>query len=202
VVYDTLPLTFAWFSCRPLGSRVMSAMLEPFQEGTLSVDPKWKEKFAKKMAGTKIDCSHTVFILTSNWGQHEIAEWCSSNTVRLNAETSFSWVQKPLIDDIVSPLVMDILKTDKNAGPASLAPLADYATFLTFMMGCKAGVCVCVCGVCVCVWVGVSATYYPVRLLFSAGTPQPYQFHYPLHAAHRDGEVRAHTCVSALFGIC
>lgn len=55
----------------------------------------------------KIDCKQCVWILTSNWGQQEIIDFCDDHKSRMHKKIDskdVTWVQKKLVEEILRPL--------------------------------------------------------------------------------------------------
>lgn len=57
--------------------------------------------------GHKIDCSQCIWIMTANWGQNEIIDFCEKNQQRMQKKIEskdVAWIQKNLVSKILRPL--------------------------------------------------------------------------------------------------
>ena len=80
--------------------KIFQSFLEPWNDGTLS-DP------GASGVG-KIDCKQCVWILTSNWGQSEIIDFCEEHKSRMYKkvdENDATWIQSNLVEKILRPLI-------------------------------------------------------------------------------------------------
>ena len=92
--------------------KIYQSFLEPWQDGTLSDQGAiagGRHMSQTSTGGQKIDCSQSVWIMTSNWGQREIIDFCDENKDRMQSkieEKDSSWIQKELVKKILRPLCM------------------------------------------------------------------------------------------------
>ena len=94
--------------------KIYQSFLEPWQEGTLT--DQGSQAQANSSGGNsrnansnKIDCSKTVWILTSNWGQDEIVQFASDHEERVYKrmdERDETWLHKKLVKEILHPIVL------------------------------------------------------------------------------------------------
>ena len=80
--------------------KIFQSFLEPWNDGTLS-DP------GASSVG-KIDCRQCVWVLTSNWGQSEIIDFCEEHKNRMYKkvdENDATWIQSNLVEKILRPLI-------------------------------------------------------------------------------------------------
>jgi hypothetical protein len=80
--------------------KIFQSFLESWNDGTLT-DP-------GASSSGKIDCSQTVWILTSNWGQREIIDFCEANKGRMHKKVDRNdapWIKKNLVTKILRPLI-------------------------------------------------------------------------------------------------
>jgi hypothetical protein len=82
--------------------KIFQSFLEPWNDGTLT-DPGASSR-------GKIDCSQTVWILTSNWAQQEIIDFCEANKSRMHKKVDRDdapWIKKNLVKQILRPLITE-----------------------------------------------------------------------------------------------
>ena len=88
----------------------------------------------------KIDCSQTIWILTSNWGQTEIIKFSQIHAARLEEKmddngVGLAWLRTELVGKILRPLVMEKF-TDVDYGEGTLQAIARrikcFVPFLPF----------------------------------------------------------------------
>ena len=90
--------------------KIYQSFLEPWQDGTLSDQGAMSggRCAASMSAGSnKINCSQTIWIMTSNWGQREIIDFCEKNKNRTQSKIDHkdvAWIQKQLVKKILRPL--------------------------------------------------------------------------------------------------
>lgn len=93
--------------------KIYQSFLEPWNDGTLS-DQGASSGLAKEASmgsttagGDKIDCSQFIWIMTANWGQGEIIDFCKNNKSRMQKKIDHkdvAWIQKHLVAKILWPL--------------------------------------------------------------------------------------------------
>ena len=92
------------------------SFLEPWQDGTLSDQGAMSggsagisQSSSSSVGGYKIDCSQSIWILTSNWGQREIIDFYEAHKNRMHTKTiqekDVAWIQKELVKKKLRPLV-------------------------------------------------------------------------------------------------
>jgi hypothetical protein len=95
--------------------KIYQSFLEPWQEGVLTDQGKTgsasRSSSSNKSSGNsnKIDCSKTVWILTSNWGQDEIVQFASDHQDRVYRKMDAkdeAWLQMNLVKKILQPIVL------------------------------------------------------------------------------------------------
>ena len=92
--------------------KIFQSFLEPWNDGKLSdqgassgtvngrADP-------GSAGGDKIDCSQCIWIMTSNWGQSTIIDFCEKNKARISKKVGsndVAWIQNDLVKKILRPL--------------------------------------------------------------------------------------------------
>ena len=106
--------------------KIYQSFLEPWQEGTLTDQGANAHRGNGSGGGgrggrgggrgansNKIDCSKTVWILTSNWGQEAIVDFAEANKERVYKrmdERDESWLQTELVEKILRPFVLQELR--------------------------------------------------------------------------------------------
>lgn len=83
--------------------KMYQSFLEPWQEGVIT-------DRGEGQAGRKIDCSKTIFLLTTNIGQEEIIKFYNDHvrkmeSAELQSEEDVEWIQKELVDAKLGPLL-------------------------------------------------------------------------------------------------
>jgi len=100
--------------------KIYQSFLEPWNDGSLSDQSAMSGGFtlfnnisSTSSGGSKIDCSQSIWILTSNWGQKEIIDFSETHKHRIYKEIDekdVDWIKKDLVQKILRPLVMRNLK--------------------------------------------------------------------------------------------
>ena len=95
--------------------KIYQSFLEPWQEGVLTDQGKNAHSgggygsTSRSGTSNKIDCSKTVWILTSNWGQDEIVQFAADNADRVYRkmdEQDEAWLHKHLVKKQLKPIVL------------------------------------------------------------------------------------------------
>ena len=90
--------------------KIYQSFLEPWNDGTLSDQGASSGRpgaNSTEAGGDKIDCSQCIWVLTSNWGQREIIDFCEKNKSRMQKKIDHkdvSWIQSTLVNKILRPL--------------------------------------------------------------------------------------------------
>ena len=94
--------------------KIYQSFLEPWNDGTLSDQSAVSGGYtpnggvsSTSSGGDKIDCSQSIWILTSNWGQNEIVDFSENNKARVHKkidQKDVAWIQKKLVGEILRPL--------------------------------------------------------------------------------------------------
>jgi hypothetical protein len=93
--------------------KIYQSFLEPWNDGTLSDQGAASGSGTTNLidttsaGGDKIDCTQCIWILTSNWGQHEIIDFCEKNKSRMHKKVDrkdVAWIQNDLVKKILRPL--------------------------------------------------------------------------------------------------
>lgn len=93
--------------------KIYQSFLEPWNDGTLSDQGalsgsnRGGAMASTSAGGDKIDCSQCIWILTSNWGQREIIDFCDKNRGRVQKKIDHkdvAWIKKHLVAKILRPL--------------------------------------------------------------------------------------------------
>ena len=96
------------------GKKIYQSFLETWDDGTLSDQSAlsgghnpFNRVASTSSGGNKIDCSQTIWILTSNWGQNEIIDFGDTHKERVHQridETHDAWLKHNLVTKILLPL--------------------------------------------------------------------------------------------------
>lgn len=94
--------------------KIYQSFLEPWNDGTLSdqgaLSGDYKaggKKSSASTGGEKIDCSQSIWIMTSNWGQNDIIAFGEKHKARVHEkidQKDVAWIQKNLVNKILRPL--------------------------------------------------------------------------------------------------
>lgn len=94
--------------------KIYQSFLEPWNDGSLSDQSAMSGGFTSSnnvdstsSGGSKIDCSQSIWILTSNWGQSEIIDFSETHKTRVHKQIDqkdVAWIQKNLVAKTLRPL--------------------------------------------------------------------------------------------------